>query len=288
MSQLSRTRPHRAETDQARSSAVDNPRFANLAVHLLLEPRLPARQHFDSEKFIELCDSIRAFGRVLVPLVVEEEGEQFRIHAGHRRWEAAKNVGIPTVPCMVWASGTVPGEAVKSHENAAREDLNAAAEAVYFRALLEGECGNDVDKLAELVKQKPLYVQRRLALVLGDSRVFEGLSAGVITIGVAEELNKVRSEGYRLQYLTVAAQGGCSVRQMTDWRIQANMQYQESPEVAAAPMPEAPPPPQPASHNPSCLFCGSREDQFEMQVLFAHRSCLRAAERQRPGVEAAV
>jgi len=252
-----------------------------IAPELLLEPLISARQTFAQEKLDELCESIRTFGRVLEPLLVEVEGDRYRIHAGHRRWHAAKLVGLAVLPCMVYEAGTVPGEAVKSHENAIREELNCAEEAVYFRQLLEGQCENDVDRLAALVKQKPHYVQQRLALILGDPRVFEALQVGVISIGVAQELNLVRSPGYRLQYLTVAAQGGCSVRQMRDWRIAANALPEVNGVAGAAPMPENQPPPAPPNSHPCCLFCNSDEDQHEMAVLFAHRSCMRAAERQR-------
>lgn len=259
-----------------------------LAPELLLEPLISARQTFDQEKLDELCESIRTFGRVLEPLLVEVEGPLYRIHAGHRRWHAAKIVGLAVLPCMVYEAGTVPGEAVKSHENAIREDLNPAEEALYFKQLLEGPCENDVDRLAALVKQKPGYVQQRLALILGDSRVFEALQLGVISIGVAQELNLVRADGYRLQYLTVAAQGGCSVRQMRDWRVAANAMPATTDAAALAPMIETQPPPPPPNSHPTCLFCGTDEDQHEMAVLFAHRSCMKAAERRRgPAPDAA-
>src|SRR5215469_5592797 len=237
--------PPRAKQARATSSVEANPRYMEIAPELLLEPLISARQTFAQEKLDELCESIRTFGRVLEPLLVEVEGDRYRIHAGHRRWHAAKLVGLAVLPCMVYEAGTVPGEAVKSHENAIREELNCAEEAVYFRQL------------------------------------FEALQVGVISIGVAQELNLVRSPGYRLQYLTVAAQGGCSVRQMRDWRIAANALPEVNGVAGAAPMRENQPPPAPPNSHPCCLFCNSDEDQHEMAVLFAHRSCMRAAERQR-------
>lgn len=263
-----------------------NPRFEHVPVAELLEPRIPARAAFDDAKLQELCDSLRAFGRVLVPLVVEREGDQMRVHAGHRRMEAAKLVGLASVPCMVYDAGTVPGEAVKSHENAIREDLNVAEEADYFVRLLEGPCDNDVHKLCELVKQKEPYVQQRLALKLGYPIVFDALAAGLISIGVAEEFNKIKAQGYVMQYVQVAAQGGCSIRQARDWRVAANnMPEQEGP----APMPNggvSPPPPPPMSSQPACIFCGRSDDQHEIRFLAAHMSCQKAAERraEAPGV----
>jgi ParB/RepB/Spo0J family partition protein len=257
-----------------------NPRSEDVAVSALLPPLIPARLAFDDVKFTELCDSIRTFGQVLQPLIVEREGASFRIHAGHRRSEAAKNVGLVTVRCQVWDAGTCQGEAVKSHENAVREDLNAAEEADYFVRLLEGQCGGDVHKLCELVRQKESYVQQRLALKLGHPLVFDALAAGLISIGVADEFNRIRSDGYIKQYLQVAAQGGCSVRQARDWRVAANNMPEQNLDLSQLPPvgeSQAPPPP---NSDPLCMFCGSRSDQHDIQVLFAHRGCIRVAERK--------
>lgn len=269
--------------DPENFSGKTNPTFQDLHVGLLLDPRIPARLAFDDVKFSELCDSIRTWGRVLLPLLVEREGDKYRVHAGHRRTEAARVVGLETVPCMVYDAGTIAGEAAKSHENAFREDLNVAEEAEYFVKLLEGVCENDVHKLCLMVKQKEPYVQQRLALKLGDPRIFDALSMGLISIGVAQELNLVKSPGYRLQYVTVAAQGGCSVRQARDWRVAANNMPEQDGSVAEIITAQAPPPPPPPNSDPTCMFCNRNDDQFEIAVLFAHRSCLKAAERRAEG-----
>lgn len=283
---MNKTRPSNGQktaAGPANFSGRANPQYEQVKTALLLRPLIPARQAFDDEKFQELCESIREIGYIFSPLIVEREGKNFRIHAGDRRYHAAQQLGLETVPCMVYDAGTVTGEAVKSHENGIREELNCAEEAVYFRQLLEGPCENDVEKLAAMVKQKIGYVQQRLALILGDERVFQGLAAGLISIGVAQELNLVQDPDYRLQYLTVAAQGGCSVRQMRDWRTAANIMIQNREPGQLPPMVETQPPPPPPNSQPCCLFCGKDEDQHEMQVLFAHRSCQKAAERRALG-----
>jgi ParB family chromosome partitioning protein len=246
----------------------------------LLEPLIPARSAFDADKLAELSESIRVLGLILVPLIAEEEGESFRIHAGHRRFTAARTAGLTAAPCLIWKSGTVPAEAVKSHENVAREDLNAADESVYLRRLLEEVCGGDVDRLVALVKQKESYVQQRLGLILGDPQVFAGLEAGSISIGVAEELNKIKSAPRRHQYLLVAAQGGCTVRQMRDWRVQGNLADAENPTGPIDVSQLGPAPPPPPNSAPRCYICNSDEDQHEMQVRFVHHGCERMLERR--------
>ena len=48
------------------------------------------------EDVTDLKDQITAYGKILDPLKVTEN---YTIISGHRRWKAAKELGIPTVPC---------------------------------------------------------------------------------------------------------------------------------------------------------------------------------------------
>ena len=246
---------------------------------LLLEPLNPARANFDEAKLYELIESIRAVG-ILQPLCVEREGKQFRVHAGHRRLIAARAIPLQTIPCRVFPPGALDGEAIKHHENKMREDLNAAEEARHFDALLESKCGGDVDRLCAMVMERREYVEERLILIHGDLRVFQALSDSVISIGVAKELNKVNDVARRIMYLDAAMQGGASVRMVRDWRVRGNAQdamQHDGPSIEL--------------NNSEgfqkktvveqihCYMCDSTEDTHEMEILYVHRSCARAARR---------
>jgi len=223
---------------------------------------------------VELIDSIKELG-ILQPLVVEEVRGRFHIHAGHRRFTAASALDMETVPCAIYAEGCIPGEAAKSHENAIREDLNPAEEAMYFRTLFETECGQDTDTLAALVKRRRALVEDRLNLIAGDPDVFENLRAGTINLGAAEELNKVRDRGMRMVFLTAAAQGGAKATMVKQWRLQYENSLAQL-DNQVLPDPQAPPQ-NPNEHTAvmQCFLCGGKEEAHTFLLLWVHGPCKR-------------
>ena len=57
------------------------------------------RRFFDPEAMERLKEDIRLNG-ILTPLLVEANKEGFYIVSGERRWRAARELGMPTVPCL--------------------------------------------------------------------------------------------------------------------------------------------------------------------------------------------
>jgi ParB family chromosome partitioning protein len=249
--------------------------YRDIPIEQLLEPARPARETMDEEKLTELIESIREVG-LIEPLVVQPEGEYFRILAGHRRYICCKALGMARIPCVIRPLGPVDGEAIKDHENAFREDLNPAEQAKYYLALLEERCEGDVDKLCERVRRPRNFVEGRILLASGDAGVFEALSQGRIQIGVAVELNKVTDAGLRLVYLDAAVKGGASVALVREWRIKANSLYQE-PLPTLADQPPAGILDMPAPHlKNECFFCQSPEHMYLMDLVYLHRYCREA------------
>lgn len=264
-----------AKSPESTSTCV----YREIETDLLLDPLHAARESFDEAKLQELIVSIKLLG-ILEPLLVHPEGDMYRVDAGHRRLVCARAIPLKKCPCMVYNVGLELGEALKHHENAFREDLNAAEEARHFARLLEASCGGDIDRLCEIVRERRDYVEERLLLIQGDERVFQALSDCAISIGVARELNKVHDPARRLMYLESAMSNGASVRMARDWRIRGNADDEitggaplETTYTETAQMMPA------ISTGMECYICQSHEDQHEMEILYVHRSCAKAAQR---------
>jgi ParB/RepB/Spo0J family partition protein len=253
----------------------------DLSILLLADPENPAREIFDEHKLHELCESIQQYG-IIEPLIVFPDGERYRVAAGHRRLIAARAVGLETVPCRLYKNGRACQEALKHHENKFREDLNAADEAKHFNKLLEEQCNGDVDQLTALVGERRDYVEERLLLIQGDSRIFQALQDGTVNIGVARELNLVKSSARRLMYLDAAAQGGATIAMVRQWRIKGNADDAQFPgnDIAIPPTSTEDIGQRPVGTHPTCTLCGSTADQWEMEIMFVHKSCVRAQERR--------
>lgn len=275
-----------AATTPKSSEELSSAQSLDLDIKLLLEPKHAARTQFDEVKLHELIESIRNVG-LLEPLVVYPEGDYFRIAAGHRRYVAVSALEWKIVPCRVFPNGRAAWAALMHHENRFREDLNPADEARHFAMLLEEQCDGDVDKLCALVHERRGYVEDRLLLCIGDTKIFDALAAGAIGVGVAGELNKVTDPERRQMYLDAAMRGGATVGMVRQWRVQGNAQDQL---LQALREGEAPVTSEHVSDHPKqslmqCVLCQSDSDQWDMEVLFAHKSCLRVREREREAHE---
>lgn len=275
--------PESAESHNSTSTPVNGaaPRetFQLVETEKLLRPLYPAREFFGEQHLQDLIVSLQAVG-LLQPIVVEVEGEMFRIHAGDRRYHACKALGWTHIPAMVYPAGSVPGEAVKQHENAIREALNPAEEAKYLHRLLINVHQGDLNALAMACRQSPNFIAGRLALLEGDPRIFQALADDKIGVGVARELNKIIHDGYRMQYLQAAIDSGTVERVVRKWREEANANEAADPAaimeaINAAEAAKVPPPPQ-----SSCFFCNSSEDQHAMRYFVAHDYCKRMADER--------
>lgn len=217
-------------------------RFRILPTSALAEPEHAARTTMSDELMNSLVVSIRSVG-VLEPLLVKPAADGlFEVVAGHRRLKAARIAGVPELPCIVLAAD-VTADAVKIHENLEREDLAPSDESIFYAELYEKN-GEDVDKVAELVKRSRSHVENRLNLIRGDKHVFDALAQGKISIGVAEELNRFAREDDRLFHLDYCTRTGATVAQARQWRLDANLRAErttwatEAPAAAPATSPE--------------------------------------------------
>src|SRR3954465_6595330 len=61
---------------------------------------LQPRKDFARDVLLELIESIRQHG-IIQPLIVRRMGTRFELIAGERRWRAAQEVGLATVPAII-------------------------------------------------------------------------------------------------------------------------------------------------------------------------------------------
>ncbi len=215
--------------------------FRLVALAELAEPEHVARTTMNEAQLDSLVDSIRELG-IIEPLLVLASGNgRHEVVAGHRRLKAARIVGLAEIPCII-VDDAGQADAIKIHENVEREELSPADEAIYYAELYD-RSGEDTDAVAALVKRSRDYIEGRLNLIRGDKHVFGALAEGKISIGVANEMNKMDLESDRLYHLDYCVRTGASVAVARQWRVDCNLRAQyKAPEgdPAAAPTPLSP------------------------------------------------
>src|SRR3954464_4532288 len=130
-------------------------------------PKQP-RKRFDGEAGSGLAESVKAQG-VIQPLLVRPRAAGgYELIAGERRWRAAREAGVPTVPAVVRATADRDSLLLALVENVAREQLSAVEEARAY-AVLQDEFGLSLGEVSERVgRSKPAVSNRVRLLELPD------------------------------------------------------------------------------------------------------------------------
>ena len=130
---------------------------------------------FDDGALDGLVESIRAAGLVQ-PIVVRDTGDGFEIIAGERRWRAARQAGLGTIPAIVRHADEREALILALAENVAREDLNAVELARAY-AVLADELDLSQTEIARRVgRSRPAIANTIRLLELPDDVL--GLIAG--------------------------------------------------------------------------------------------------------------
>jgi len=100
----------------------------SLSVELITLPANQPRRYFDAEKLRQLTESIRQHG-ILEPILVRPtKGEKYELVAGERRFRAAQEVGLASVPVTIRELSDQDALQLALVENLQREDLNPVEE----------------------------------------------------------------------------------------------------------------------------------------------------------------
>jgi ParB family chromosome partitioning protein len=151
-------------------------------------PRQP-RQVFDEDALAELVHSIREFG-LMQPIVVRSMPGQpgrFQLVMGERRWRAAQQAGLATIPAIVreTADDTMLRDALL--ENIHRAQLNPLEEAAAYQQLLD-EFEVTHDELAARIGRSRPLITNMIRLLRLPIAVQRRVAAGVLSAGHARAL----------------------------------------------------------------------------------------------------
>ena len=173
-------------------------------------PRQP-RKRFDHEATAGLADSIRSSG-VIQPVVLRPRLEGgYELIAGERRWRAAREGGLATVPAVIREADDRETLLLGLVENVAREDLSPVEEARGY-ALLMDEFELSLGDVAERVgRSKPAISNKTRLLELPDD-VLAMVERGELTEGHARAVLAVPDHADRRRLARKIVAQGMSVR----------------------------------------------------------------------------
>jgi ParB family chromosome partitioning protein len=201
-----------------------------LAIDVLQAGKHQPRRHFDAAALESLTESIRAQG-VVQPIIVRAAGgDRYEIVAGERRWRAAREAGLKTVPVVIKTLDERGAMAVALVENIQRADLNPLEEAEALHKLIK-DCGLTHEKTAEAIGRSRAHVSNLLRLTELNDDVQLLVRNGHLSLGHAKVL--LGASGPRQSSLAkMVVERQLSVRQ-TEALVQADTPPRRAPASSA-------------------------------------------------------
>jgi ParB family chromosome partitioning protein len=157
---------------------------------------LQPRKDFGREALQELIESIRQHG-IIQPLIVRlataspssggQVGARFELIAGERRWRAAQEIGLATVPVIIRSANDLELLELSLIENLQRADLNPIEEAQGY-ARLANEFSMRQEDIALKVGRSRAAVANALRLLDLHPQVQVWLTQNLLSVGHAKVL----------------------------------------------------------------------------------------------------
>lgn len=169
------------------------------------------RKTFDDERLAALAESIKQHG-VVQPLIVQQDGDTYRIVAGERRWRAARLAGLEKVPVIVRDLSDRQVMEVALIENLQREDLNPIEEAEAYEKLIS-EFGMKQEEVASIVGKSRPAITNSLRLLSLNDEIKSRVISGEISSGHARALLSLDDAKLRLKAMQEIIDKSLSVRE---------------------------------------------------------------------------
>jgi len=179
-----------------------------------LEPNpFQPRSAMDPARLGELAASVRESGVVQPILVRRLSGERFQIIAGERRWRAAQQAGLATVPIVVRDVADDRLLELALVENIQRQELSPLEEAQAFHRLQE-ELRLTQEEVARKVGRDRTTITNTLRLLRLPREVRDLLHAGSLDAGHGRALLALDKAEDQVALAREAARKGLSVREV--------------------------------------------------------------------------
>jgi ParB family transcriptional regulator, chromosome partitioning protein len=187
------------------------PELAHLAVDQIHPSPSQPRKRFEGETVSGLAESIRAQGLIQPVVVRPRLAGGYELIAGERRWRAAREAGLASVPAVVREADDRDSLLLGLVENVAREDLSPIEEGRAYAVLID-EFGLSLGELADRVGKSKPTVSNRIRLLELPEDVLGMVARGELSEGHARAVLAVPDQDGRRRLARRIVKEGLSVR----------------------------------------------------------------------------
>lgn len=195
------------------------PDYREVPVQMIRPNPDQPRRRLDPETISSLAESIAEAG-VIQPLIVRPLADgRYELIAGERRWRAAREAGLDTVPALLRDEDEPRRLQTALIENVAREDLNPVDQARACAALVE-DLGLSKEELARRLGRARPAISNLIRLLDLPDDVLELLSDGQLSEGHGRAILQASGNEVRRRLARDAVAAAWSVRE-TERRAKA-------------------------------------------------------------------
>ena len=189
----------------------DKPAFLMCGIEELSPNRFQPRKDFNDQDQKQLVASIRKSG-IIQPIIVRKSDSGYEIIAGERRWRAAQQAGLSSVPVIIRDAQDLDVAELSLIENIQREALNPVEEAEAYQTLT-GTFNLSQEELASRVGKDRSTIANAIRLLQLPAAVKTALIEKKITTGHARPLLSLASPREQIDALEIILKKGLTVRE---------------------------------------------------------------------------
>lgn len=172
------------------------------------------RRIFDQDKIDELAQSIREHG-IFQPIIIKKIAKGYIIVSGERRYRAAQQVGLKTIPSIVRQYEESKVAEIALAENLQRENLTPIEEAEAYKVVMN-HLRLTQTELAQKIGKSRSHVTNMLGLLNLPEDTQNLLLTNQISMGHARALSKLENRDQINKLANMIVRKQLSVRQVEE------------------------------------------------------------------------
>lgn len=196
----------------ASTNNYDQEMISEVPISEIVPRKEQPRKVFDQESLRELSDSIREHG-VLQPLLVRTKNKKYEIIAGERRWRAAQQAGLKTLPVLIKDIDDEEAAEFSLIENIQRDDLTVLEEAQAYRNMIDNFSYTQ-EKLASRVGKSRAHIANTIRILKLPAEILDYIEQGKISAGHARAILGLSTEQEQIRAGRDIIAGNMTVREI--------------------------------------------------------------------------
>lgn len=206
-------------TQEATLKELESENIQYLPLEKIKPPTNQIRKTFDKEALNELINSVKSKG-ILEPILVRPKDSYWEIIAGERRYLAAKEANLKTIPSIIKEVSDSEAFEIGLMENIIRDDLEPVEEAKGYKYMLENKIVESQNELSKRLGVSKGRISQKLSILRLpeeiQSKVFNRLNftGKGITERHARALLLLPTKDHQIKLFNEIIQKGLSTRQI--------------------------------------------------------------------------